>query len=163
MSGLIRVPPLAMFRRMADADLKGRATAAELTELYGNPALWLRALILTRADIQHHIAKDLKGTKENAPAPGASKEEHAAYFELRKEYEARHVRRLHVVRILERRIGEVKSLLGPESVANERMVGDMVEFAIEIAEMAAAGDLEGVRGKANGAAELWSKAYERRA
>ncbi len=148
-------PPLVTFRRYAEADLNQNAGPADVRTLHGNPLLWYRALQQVKFDVQNHIAKDRRSLAALRPPQGVPIP--AAYLAAKRDLDARSAKRLHFVRLVERRLDEVRSLLGPDPIRDRFTVGDVVAAFVEIVEMAERRDLRAIREKAGFHAERWSE------
>ncbi len=149
-AGTEREAPLTRARRYVDRELDREATAEEITWLADHPFMWLRALIQVRADVRNHINQDRAGLARSAPEAGeAPSRSHLAAVA---KFEAMTVQRMHFVRIVERRIEDVSSILGVDP-ADRTLVGDLVQVLFRIAQLADDDDIEAVKDAALRAAD----------
>ncbi len=149
-AGTEREAPLTRARRYVDRELDREATAEEVTWLADHPLMWLRALIQVRADVRNHVNQDRAGLARSAPEAGeAPSRSHLAAVA---KFEAMTVQRMHFVRIVERRIEAVSSILGVDP-ADRTLVGDFVQVLFRIAQLADDDDIEAVKDAALRAAE----------
>ncbi len=142
----LRESPLATARRYVDRSLRGANSPAEIAWLHANPLMWLRALQGVHRDIQYHVGKDRAHLERLKPKPG--EQPSPAYIDAKAELETRAAARLHVMQIAERRIAEVKALIGPGPLPPYLTVGDLIEVFTDIAMLADGGDLAAAADKA---------------
>lgn len=145
MTTFLAESPMKTARRMAEADLGNRATAAEVQWLHANPLLWLRALVRIARDVENTIAKSHLALAALKPPAGVHPE--PEYLEAKRAIDDRTLGRLHFKNIVDRRIEEVKAILGPGPI-DRLMLGDLVEVFVSISTLADAGDLESAADKA---------------
>jgi hypothetical protein len=140
-----KASPLREIREASDLELRGKASASEIQLLYANPLLWLRALQQLRRAVQNHMAKDRKNLAELKPTINTHASEE--YLEAKAAVDRRSQGRLHVDSLAQRRIEEVKALLGP-SPLSQLMAGDLIDVLSDIAQLADGGELEDAADKA---------------
>jgi hypothetical protein len=153
----LRELPLVTARRYADAELSRKATPDQLAWLHAHPLLWLRALTQVRRDVENHIAKARAGIAHLKPAQGGplAGEQMQAWSIARREVETESLRRLHFIRVVDKRKEEVKSLIGSNPF--DLSVGDAVDIMLKLAELAREDDMEAVIDMATHLAKRWAK------
>jgi hypothetical protein len=129
--------PGERFRRLVDKDIRvdGTLPSTELRILHGRPLLWLAVLHQVRNEIQNHISTD--------------RIEVAAQFEghynspehLRAKIRTDQInqKRRDVITIVERRMGEAKSLL-PDDPLQRTAAVDIADQAIRVLRLLESGD-----------------------
>lgn len=146
--------PLRTARRFADAELARQATATEISWLYDHAFLWLRSLTSARHEIQQHIGKDRKSLARLKPPSGQNPSKE--YLDAKNACDKRSMGRMHALQLIERRIEEIKVLVGPDA-ASAPLLGDLVEVLLSISSLADAGELESAADKAM----FWAKRLTR--
>lgn len=139
-------PLIKTVRRAAEVELSGKASSSDVQVLYDNPLMWLRALSMIRREINYHIAKDRLSLVEYKPVAGT----HASdeYLKMKAEVDERSRRRLHFQNIVEKRLEDAKSILGP-NIAEQLIVGDLVLMLVDIVNDANHDDIEAIIDRAN--------------
>lgn len=141
----VKEPLITTVRRAAEAELSKKATASDVRLLHDHPLMWLRALSRICKEVDNHIAKDRLTLAGHKPASGTHASD--AYLMLKAEVDKRSLGRLHFKAILDRRIEDVKSIIGPDPL-NRLTVGDMIDTLLAIIEDAYEGDFDAVNDRA---------------
>lgn len=107
------LPPLRLARAQADKEIQDKALPAEVQWLYEHPILWLQALHQMKSDVQRRIEKSRLDVKRahDFPVSGEPTEE---YLKVKRHTAELNIRQVHFLRLVERRIEEVASLLGTD-------------------------------------------------
>lgn len=142
----LKASPFKMARRYADREMRGVASASEITWLHEHPVAWLRALTRTHLDVKDHIAKSKQ--QLSAAAPPSGKNPSREYLGFRKQWLAERTSRLHFQGILENKMEEVKGVIGSDHFAATISAGDLVSMFVEFIELVEDDDIEAIRGKA---------------
>jgi hypothetical protein len=139
--GFRALPPLRIARRYADAELNGKATNAEVAWLYAYPLMWVRALQEIRHDIENHIGKQKLDLEPLKPELGRAPS--AEFLKARRAVADQTMRRLHFLRIVDRRRAEVESLIGSDAI-DRITAGELVTLFTRIAQMAEDDEMQSV-------------------
>lgn len=128
-------------RSLADAELRRDATGEETAWLREHPILWLRALTQVRDEVESHIGRDRLRIAPLKPSRGevASNE----YLAQKRIIDEVNSRRVHFLKILDRRKSEVIVMCGPESISP--IVGDAVSAMLRISRLIEEGKPEAAR------------------
>lgn len=142
----MKAGPYARARRVANLEMRGKATASEVQWLYDNPLMWLKALSRIKAETHRAITKsasDLNGMK---PAAGthASQE----YLDVYRAWLEKRTVRFHFLGVIEEKMEEVKSLLGAEHFTARITVGDLLAVFIEFDELVDDDEVSVIQAKA---------------
>ncbi len=148
--------PLAEARRHAEADVKKRATPAQVEWLHQHPLLWLRALIGMRHDAETHIAKDKLGYSELKPGVEG---DHVTWRRIKADLDRRTLARTHFIWKVASRMEEVKALIGAEAAVDRMLVGDVIADMLRVAYLARIGRLGDTAGLAESVASRWAERY----
>jgi hypothetical protein len=141
-----QVSPLTIARRVVDRMLRDEATPSEVAYLYANPILWLRALNRVAEETKTHMAKARAAREHVKPGSGEAPSEE--FKQLIADGARLRVARMHFLNLVEKQIEEVKTLCGPNRIADTLMVGDVVDVLVSIATLADIDDVQAVHDKA---------------
>lgn len=155
MTDFVKESPLSKAARYANEELRGRADGSQVSWLYENPLLWLRALVEMERSVNNAIAKSRLDLEPLKPIDGESAS--AEYLKAKAEIGAVTQGRLHFKGKVEARMNEVKSILGPEKI-DRLMVADLIEVFLSISYAADSGELESAADQAM----FWAKALAAR-
>lgn len=133
--------PGAQARHLSDADLRGLATADEVTWLHQHPQLWLRALVGAQNATQAHIGRDRARLKQLRLAELAAAEQRgirnpqpgAEYLAEAAKVHAAIERRQNFEIHLRRRISEVETLFGGN--LEPPLAGEVIAGLLALADM----------------------------
>jgi hypothetical protein len=142
----MKAAPYARARRVANLEMRGKATASEVQWLYENPLMWLRALSRIKAETHRAITKSASDLNDLKPAAGthASQE----YLNLHRAWLDKRTVRFHFLGIIEDKMEEVKSLLGAEHFTARITVGDLIAAFIEFDDLVDDDEVSVIQAKA---------------
>lgn len=155
----IVAPPLEQARRYADAEIRGRQTAAELEWLHSEPLLWLQAL---NSALQHSNTAAANGRQRLAelrPVTGASPS--AAYLKAKAEFDRQTPVRQRFDQNIRDRIESVRSFLGTQPVNGWVTAGELADSYARIASLIGDGDFTSAHKLALRNADRWAKGLPR--
>lgn len=142
----MKAGPYARARRVANLEMRGKATASEVQWLYDNPLMWLKALSRIKAETHHAITKSLSDLNDMKPAAGTNASQE--YLDVRRAWLEKRTVRYHFLSVAEEKMEEVKSLLGAEHFTARITVGDLIAAFIEFDQLVDDDEVSVIQAKA---------------
>jgi hypothetical protein len=142
----LKAGPYAKARRIANLEIRGKATASEVQWLYENPLMWLRALSRINIDTQQALIKSQKDLNPLKPAAGTNASQE--YLDLHRAWLDKRTDRYHFLGMAQEKIEEVKSLIGAEHFTAKITVGDLLAVFMEFDQLVDDDEVSVIQAKA---------------
>lgn len=137
-------------KTLTNAELKGTATSDEVAWLHEHKTLWLCTLIQLSKETKNHIAESRLRLGPHKPTRGAPT---AEYLSKKHDSDELTARRIRFLTVLDKKIFEVKVLLGKDAATP--IVGDVVVTLLRIVDLIEEGNTNDARALAMRYAEKW--------
>lgn len=147
------------FHKM-EREIRDKATEEEVDWLEDHPIMWLRALSWYERVLQSHTGMERMHLDKLKPLPDTnpSIEFLKAKRSLRRNRQVRH----HIQELIYMTREEVKSMIDSDDLASIMTSGDLLEFAVQIRDMAKLDDFAGIEKSCHGIiGKIQRKAKER--
>jgi hypothetical protein len=151
--------PLAKARDLAVLDIKKDISGTELQWLYANPILWLKALQQLKMSAQNGIAKDKLSLAPLKPKPGTHPNKE--YLDAKNELDQRMQGRLHFIGLVDTRLNDVLSILGPRPAYEKISLGTVIGVFSVINTLIEEDDVEGAMDLIDHMIKKWSDALRK--
>ena len=139
----VRRPLWQLWCEQVIRDIRGEATPSEAAELREpeNLVSWMQALHYAAADIDARIGDAKLRLRTLAPAPGTQPS--PAYLDAKREYDARHARRIRFRAGIEARVDECRFLLNKHLVKPEETAGYLITVLSKVEDLLDRDEVEG--------------------
>jgi hypothetical protein len=137
------------FRALVERDLRNTTTDNERALLRHPDTVvrWLRMLKAIQREVESHIGRNVAALRAMAPAPGDQPSRE--YIVAKRTHDAGHAKRINFVRHLKTHMDEAVQIINHHGLP-PLMVGNIVDFLVDVDTELAGDDIEAARGKING-------------